>query len=576
MSLETVRVFIGTEPKTEIARKVLECSIIRRTKHKVEFTPMIGRDWEYPTDGIKVGTGFSLRRWMIPAACNFQGRAIYLDADQLVTGDIGELWDKIYAKPAPKGTSAWMTYQPDKFRKTPWPQSSVMLIDCEAAKLQWGWYIDNVLRYLRENPTQEMYANFMHATWMEPQPRQIETHWNNLNEFFPGKTRLLHYTKEPEQPWYKPDHPLAKLWQQELNVAIHLDFVTVEMLEEALSKWDVREDWRPTNGLHPQYRKFIPTKKGSVKAKEPTPEVAYLDRLLGKVTHNEPTPEKKPVENARKAVKPKVKPRKVLWVTTCAMDMWEASGRDLVVSYGEKRVSGAMLVMLEGMKNKAGTWPIWGTYENLEDHGQFLIDFMKANKDVVPEHLGGDAEEPLCQCKGGPFDPHDKRHKMPCLGHWFNKNAFRWLRKVAAQLRGLEKARAEGFDTLIWLDADCRFKQPVDENVIAGWFNHTKAVFYLKNKRPIMEAGVMGFDLSLGGDSVIEAVAAMYSSGEFRKQKRWDDSAIYQWCIDRAKCPVVDIANAVGDHAAVVPHSPLALYLEHDKGRHGRKLGIMT
>ena len=60
----TVRVFIGTEPKTEIPRKVLECSILRRTEMRVEFTPMIGREWEYSTAGIHVGTGFSLRRWM--------------------------------------------------------------------------------------------------------------------------------------------------------------------------------------------------------------------------------------------------------------------------------------------------------------------------------------------------------------------------------------------------------------------------------------------------------------------------------------------------------------------------------
>lgn len=574
----SIRVFIGTEPKTEIARKVLECSIIRRTDAQVEFYPMIGREWEYSTEGIKVGTGFSLRRWMIPAACNWQGRAIYLDADQLVLGDIQELWNKPNAHPAPHGTSAWLTYQPDKFSKSPWPQSSVMVIDCAAAKEQWGWYIDQILAYLKANPTQEKYADFMHGTWMEPKPKQIETHWNNLNEHYPGKTRLLHYTKEPEQPWYKPDHPLAKLWQQELNIAIHLDFVTREMMEEALSKWAVKEDWRPTNGLHPDYRKFVPVKKGSVKAKEPNPRQEYLDQLLQR--HNVPpvTEERKtPSENNRKVVKPKVRPRKVLWVTTCAQDMWAASGVDLATSFGQQGIMGQLLVCIEGRKNKAGEWPMFADYNdmNVEDNA-FLKTFLKNNADVIPTHLGGEAVEPLCKCAGGPFDPHDKRHKMPCVGHWFNKNAFRWLRKVAAQKIALDRAKEKGFDTLIWLDSDCRFKQPVDDNIVAGWFKHTNAMFYLKNTRPILEAGVMGFDLTKGGDSIIEAVYDMYASGTYRKQKRWDDSAIYQWCVDRAKCPVVDIANSVGAHAAVVPHSPLALFIEHDKGRHGRKMGIMT
>lgn len=268
---EKVKVFIGTEPKTEIARKVLECSIQRHTETLVEFTPMIGREWEYPLSGITVGTGFSLRRWMIPAACGWQGRAIYMDADQLVFGDVWDLWTKIDQVPAlAKGTSAWMTYQPDKFSAKPWPQSSVMVIDCAKAKEQWGWHIDLILTHLRDNPTKKAYADFMHCTWMEPPPRQIEDGWNHLNVYNKGKTCLLHYTKEPEQPWYKPDHPLAEVWQKELAIAISNKFVTEAMLRDALSKWQVKEDWRNTNGLHPEYARFIPKTTRKTDPLDPT------------------------------------------------------------------------------------------------------------------------------------------------------------------------------------------------------------------------------------------------------------------------------------------------------------------
>jgi hypothetical protein len=261
---ETVRVFVGTEPKTEIARRVLECSILRHTDQKVVVTPMIGPAWEYDHAGVPVGTGFSLRRWLIPAFCQWQGRAIYLDADQLVFADINDLWHKPDGHPQPAGCSAWMSYQPDKFRATPWPQSSVMVIDCAAARAQWGWHLAEVLKHLRANPTKTAYADFMHCAWMTPPPGRIEDGWNSLNAHTPGKTKLLHYTKEDTQPWYNPAHPHAHLWQLALSVAIARGFVTDELLEEGLGNWKKKADWRSTNGLHPDYRRFL-SKRPSAK-----------------------------------------------------------------------------------------------------------------------------------------------------------------------------------------------------------------------------------------------------------------------------------------------------------------------
>ena len=106
-----IRIFIGSEPKTAIAAQVLMHSIETRTRAEVEFTEMVGPAWEYPTKGVTVGTGFSLRRWMIPKAAGWHGYALYLDADQVVFGDVAELWDLVqrtahgYARPV-----AWTTY----------------------------------------------------------------------------------------------------------------------------------------------------------------------------------------------------------------------------------------------------------------------------------------------------------------------------------------------------------------------------------------------------------------------------------------------------------------------------------
>ncbi len=261
---ERVRVFIGTEPKTEIARKVLECSIRRRTNADVEFVPMIGKEWQYDHSEFKVGTGFSLRRWMIPAYCGWHGRAIYLDADQIVFSDIWDLWCQPDYRPE-KGRAAWMTYQPSKFSKEPHPNSSVMVIDCAAAAQQEWFHLDRVLAYLKAHPSQKAYAGLMYPNWMKPEPGRIPNEWNSLNVFVEGKTKLLHYTKEPEQPWYVPDHPFAMKWKLEFQIAMTLGYITEDEVRDAVSKFGIQEDWRTTNGLHPEYLNFIPkkSKKGA-------------------------------------------------------------------------------------------------------------------------------------------------------------------------------------------------------------------------------------------------------------------------------------------------------------------------
>ena len=258
---DPIRIFVGTEQKTEIARKVLEHSIRRHTSAEVEFVPMIGPEWEYDISGIPVGTGFSLRRWMIPAYCGFQGRAIYLDADTQAFADIEGLW-RLPDLPRVEQVKApviWATFQTDKWSpKRPVPQTSVMVIDCRRAEAFSGFRIDLVLDDLRARPTKDFYGSVMHASWL-PADRiaHVGVEWNSLNTCKPGVTKLLHFTSESSQPWYKPDHPFAGLWKSELIKALEAGVVTRADMEEALGNWDKKEDWRSTNGLHPSYRKFL-------------------------------------------------------------------------------------------------------------------------------------------------------------------------------------------------------------------------------------------------------------------------------------------------------------------------------
>lgn len=250
---ERIRIFIGTEPKTEIARLVLQRSIIAKTEADVEFIPMIGHEWSYSTNGFKAGTGFSLRRWMIPAYCKWRGRAIYLDADMLVFSDIREIWEQPDRARNPE--ICWTTYQADKYSPhKPVPQTSVMVIDCAMAKDQMQFQLPWALEYLKAC-SQEGYQKLMHGGFLTRKPGVLPTEWNHLMQYEPGRTKLLHYTSVPNQPWYKPDHHLAYPWKAALQNAIAVGMITPETIGCAVEAFGKDGRGEPT-GLHPEYQGY--------------------------------------------------------------------------------------------------------------------------------------------------------------------------------------------------------------------------------------------------------------------------------------------------------------------------------
>jgi hypothetical protein len=162
-----------------------------------------------------------------------------------------------------------------------------------------------------------------------------------------------------------------------------------------------------------------------------------------------------------------------------------------------------------------------------------------------------------------------------CVGAWFNRNASRWFRKMAALRAAAEAYKSHSDLCLVWVDADCEFANPVDERVVASWFAGT-AVFYHKSKRPVLEAGVVGYNLAAGAEPILRWMLECYDSGNYRGLVRWDDSYVLQKAIEKnPDVPVADLASFVGENAQVIPYGPVGPYIVHAKGRHGRVLGIM-
>jgi len=160
-------------------------------------------------------TPFTMFRYAIPELCGFKGRAIYLDTDMVVFGDLAELWTQKTRRP-------WFC---SSYKRT-----DVSVIDCErfeseVAKTNWP-SLEKLKGYLAVPAVVRLMLkqHDLIETGLEPQ-------WNSCDRYDAGKTKLLHFTHMQSQPW----HP----WPDRFHYEGHKDPASVtawrDMYAEALA-----------------------------------------------------------------------------------------------------------------------------------------------------------------------------------------------------------------------------------------------------------------------------------------------------------------------------------------------------
>lgn len=254
---------------------------------------------------------------------------------------------------------------------------------------------------------------------------------------------------------------------------------------------------------------------------------------------------------------------RLLCVTTFNDELFEASGRRLVrtfLRYGD--AASSLLVCHEGACGSL--LPASGRLLSFDlDQSRFLRDWLQAHRDIIPTNLGGLAVE--CDCPSrGPFD----EHAAGCHWFWFNKNASRWFRKIVSLDAALQ---LDGFDALLWLDSDTRFKKRLPHAVVQDWFGGGSVFYFKSPQRRVMESGVLGVRLDDGGRRFLNTTIERYRSGEFRRYERWDDGFHFQTTLwEDASIRARDLATRKTGGTFVLPNSPAGSYLGHDKGLHRR------
>lgn len=87
-----IPIAIGYDHRESIAYHVLEQSIIDKCSEPVAIIPLVSSMLN-DFDGQKDGTNaFIYSRFLVPELCDYQGWAIYLDADMLLRDDLAKLW----------------------------------------------------------------------------------------------------------------------------------------------------------------------------------------------------------------------------------------------------------------------------------------------------------------------------------------------------------------------------------------------------------------------------------------------------------------------------------------------------
>lgn len=112
-----LRVFVGFDERQRVSFTTLATSIFEMATRPVLISPLVLRTLPITRRGL---TPFTFSRFLVPWLCNYQGAAIFMDADMLLASDITELEQEITDEFAVSVVRSLEQYE----------QTSFMLLNC--------------------------------------------------------------------------------------------------------------------------------------------------------------------------------------------------------------------------------------------------------------------------------------------------------------------------------------------------------------------------------------------------------------------------------------------------------------
>ena len=212
---QTPRVFIGYDPREDVAVNVLTDSIQAHASTPVQIAQVrlsqLGDVYQRQHHPLQ-STAFSFSRFLVPWLAGYEGWAIFIDADMLCQGDLAELWalrDESKAvqvvkhqQPCEQGLKFQGMPQSPYGRKN-W--SSVMLFNCSRCRALTPEYVNTASG-----------LDLHQFRWLDDDCiGDLPPEWNVLVgvQPVPESARILHYTLGG--PWFDDCQamPQSERWQ---------------------------------------------------------------------------------------------------------------------------------------------------------------------------------------------------------------------------------------------------------------------------------------------------------------------------------------------------------------------------
>jgi lipopolysaccharide biosynthesis glycosyltransferase len=203
-----MKVFVGYDPREDIAYQVCKHSIVSKQPN-ADVRPLVQKElrdkgWYTRHVDKLASTEFTFTRFLVPELCNFEGWALFMDCDMILTADIAELFAQVDEQYAVMCVQH--DYKPkegvkmDGQTQTVYPRknwSSVMLINCGHPSNQ-QLNVDLV-----NSP--EINGAYLHRfSWLNDEEiGSLDHTWNYLVGVYDDikHPKLIHYTEGG--PWFE-------------------------------------------------------------------------------------------------------------------------------------------------------------------------------------------------------------------------------------------------------------------------------------------------------------------------------------------------------------------------------------
>lgn len=216
-------VFVGYHPREPVAYHVCCNSIIRNSSVPVAIIPLaLNLLADYQETHADGSNDFIYSRFLVPHLMGFAGRAIYIDGDMIVLGDIAELFGLL--RPGmdvavvkhdyrTKMSRKYLGNKNEDYPRKNW--SSVIVWDCAAMSNQ-----QLTPEFVQSHP-----GSYLHRfSWLaDDRIQELPREWNWLpDELGPNpQARLIHYTLGTPCFHDFADTEMSDQWHRELQLTTY-------------------------------------------------------------------------------------------------------------------------------------------------------------------------------------------------------------------------------------------------------------------------------------------------------------------------------------------------------------------